>query len=434
MFTRLLFILRNSRTISNLSWLIGGRFLQSLLGFVVSLLTARYLGPISFGTLNYVASFMAFAYVISNLGFDAIIVSELIKKPERRGVILGSAMGLRFCVGLISVIIVLITIYILNPGNDELMYIGILQSIGVIFAAFETFMYWYQMKLLGKYISIVSFIGFILMVCYRILILIYEKNVYYFGFGLSLDYITIGLLYFFFYKHHKGPRLIFSLNYGLKLIKVSYHFILSQLLVTVFSKIDKIMLGELIGQNSVGLYTAAYSICISWTFILRAIIETARPVIMENKGKSEELYHKSIRQLYAIIVWLSILSALLLTIFSKPIIIILFGEQYLGSIPVLRILGWYICFSYLGGARSIWLVMEGKQRFEKYLATCGMITNIVLNIFLIPKFSIMGAAISTLFTEIFINFIIPINHKELRPNAKLIIDAILLRNVFPIKE
>ena len=72
--------------------MIGSKIVQSLLGVIITMLTARYLGPSNYGLINYAASVVAFILPIGQLGLDAILVSEMIKHPQREGQTLGTAM------------------------------------------------------------------------------------------------------------------------------------------------------------------------------------------------------------------------------------------------------------------------------------------------------------------------------------------------------
>lgn len=69
----------NSRkkVINNMSWLLGGRIVNMILSFFVSLATARYLGPDNFGSINYVAAYVSFFSSITSLGLSVIVIKEV---------------------------------------------------------------------------------------------------------------------------------------------------------------------------------------------------------------------------------------------------------------------------------------------------------------------------------------------------------------------
>lgn len=213
------------------------------------------------------------------------------------------------------------------------------------------------------------------------------------------------------------------------MLLISYNFVISGLMVACYGQMDKIMLGKMLDVTSVGLYSTALYICSLWTFVLNAIMNSANPLIFEAKEKNEDLYKKRILQLYAAIIWISFGVAIIFCIFAKPIILILYGEKYLGAITPFRIITWYTAFSFLGSARNSWLVCEGKVKYEKYFAGIGALCNFIMNIIFISLIGINGAAIATLLTQIITNFIVPGIIKDTRENSVFIIKAFLLRGI-----
>ena len=76
----------------NAGWIIGCKIVQSLLNFVIGMITARYLGPSNYGVISYVASIVAFAMPLMQLGLKNTLVKEFVATPEKEGSIHGTAM------------------------------------------------------------------------------------------------------------------------------------------------------------------------------------------------------------------------------------------------------------------------------------------------------------------------------------------------------
>lgn len=419
----------NNKFLSNASWIIGGKVFQMAISLVMGMITARYLGPSNYGVINYTASFVAFFTSICTLGLNGIIVKELIDNPDLEGEILGTSIIMRLVSSLFSSISILYIVKILNPEEQIFLVVALLQVISLVFQSFDMINYWYQAKMMSKFCAIIQSVGYLAMTVYRIIILILGKSVEWFAFCTSLDMIVISSLLLISYYKNGGKKLSFSWRLSKDMISKSYHFILSGLMVAVYGQMDKIMLGKMINTDVVGFYSTAAAICSMWTFVLLAIIDAARPIIMEVRKDSKELYKRRIKQLYAVIIWMSFLVAVVFSIFAKWIILILYGEQYIPAIGPLRIIAWSTAFSYLGVARGIWLVCEGKQKYVKHLSFLGAVCNLILNFMLIPTIGINGAAIATLITQIMTNFIIPMIIKETRENSIYIIEAFLLKEV-----
>ena len=160
-----------------------------------------------------------------------------------------------------------------------------------------------------------------------------------------------------------------------------------------------------------------------------ALIEGMRSSVMQQKMKNEEAYKKQIKRLYSSVFWLCIAYGLFITIFSKQMLIVLYGNKYINASPVLVVLVWYSAFSYFGSINNMHLVAGGKEKLIPIKTGIGTVLNVFLNLTFIPHFGAVGAAIASLMTQIFTNFIINFLIPELKDINSLIIEAILLKDV-----
>lgn len=425
--------LLKSKVFSNVSWLIGGRIIQMIVSLIVSVITARYLGPSNYGIIGYVMSYTTFLTSLCNLGINGVIVKEYIDNPKKEGTYTFTAITLKLIASTISAIIFIIFMSFIYSNDKTYIIVSILLSFSIIFNSFDVIHAWYQSKLESKKSTIVTTVAYILIALYRVIMLILKKDVTWFAFSYSLDIILVSILLCYFYYKDGGAKWKFSSNIAKKILKQSYHLIFAELMLSIFAQTDKIMIGKFMTTKDVGLYTTAVAISGMWFFIPGAIIDSLRPVIMEQKKKNENIYIRRIKQLFSIIIWLSILYGLFITIFGKMIVLYLYGKDYLESVAALKVIVWYCAFSNLGVAKNIWSISEKKQKYEKLFTAAGVATNIILNLILIPKYGIVGAAITTLITHIVTVFIVPCFFRETRISSKYMIDALFLRNVFDFK-
>ena len=194
-------------------------------------------------------------------------------------------------------------------------------------------------------------------------------------------------------------------------------------MITVFAQTDKIMLKLMIGETATGYYSAAV-VCATLTgFVFEAIIDSFRPMIFENMKTGIEGFNKSMTRLYSIVIYLSLLQSAFITLFSKPIILIIYGKNYMYAVPALRIIVWYSTFCYLGSVRNIWILAQNKQKYLSVINLSGAICNVVLNYILIPVWGICGAAFASLVTQIFTNVIIGYVIKPIRENNRLMMNG-----------
>ncbi len=417
--------MNSKQVFHNAKWIIICKLVQSLLQLVVGMLCARYLGPSDYGLINYAASITAFALPLMKLGFDAIMVYELVAEPEKEREIMGTALLLNILSSILCIGGVAAFVSVVNAGEPIVLLVCLLHSSSVFFAALEMVQYWFQYKLMSKYPSVVMLLAYVVVSAYRIVLLITGKSVYWFALTNSIDFGLIGVALVFLYLK-KGSGFSFSWARAKQMLNKSKHYILAALMVTVIQNTDHVMLTNLIDESENGLYSAAITCVSTVQFVYIAIIDSFRPVILSAKNENTAEYQNNISRLYSIISYMSIAQAVLFCLFAKPIIWLLYGEAYFGAIPVLRILVWYFLFSAMGTVRNIWILAEQKQRYLWIINLSGALFNVALNGVMIPLWGASGAAAASLLTQCFANFILGFILKPIRENNRL-----MLRGLHP---
>ncbi|MBQ4569533.1 MAG: flippase [Ruminococcus sp.] len=416
-----------NKEIKNAGWIIGEKIVQMVLSFVVGILSARYLGPGNYGSLNYTASFVTFFSSVATLGMDGVIIKKMIEQPDKEGSFLGGSIVLRFISSVVTSALVVGVVVFLNPGDTEKLILILLQTIQLLFQTLNIFDSWFQRYLKSKYISIAKIIASIVVMAYKLWLLATSKNVTWFAFSNSLTAIIFAILLLIFYKKSKAPALKWDVKSGLFVLKDSYHYILSGLMVAIYGQMDKIMIGEMLSDNSVGLYTTGIAICSMWVFVPIAIIDSFRPTILTLRQSGHmELYNKRLRQLYSFVIWLCIGVSVVVCLLAPFIISVLYGKEYMGSVNTLRIAIWYETFSMIGTARGIWILAEEKNKYVKYYLAIGSVVNLALNAVMIPVWGIEGAAVATLITQITTSLIAPLFFKATREHTKIVLEAFCL--------
>lgn len=422
--------LLGNKTIKNAGWLIGGKVAQMLINLVVGLLTARYLGPSNFGTINYAAAYVAFFSAFCTLGINSVLVKEFVQRPGQEGTILGTSIFLRAVSSLLSALTIICVVALIDAGESVTIAVVALSTIGMVFHVLEVFHYWFQSRLQSKVTAIVSLVAYTAAAAYRVVLLVMGKSVVWFAFATSVDYICVGILLLLSYKKHGGGKLRVSMAYGKELLKISCYFILPSLMVAVYSQTDKIMLKQMISNAEIGYYATAVSLSTVWCFVLQAIIDSVYPSIMHAFGKDEAVFQKRNKQLYAIVFYLSLTVSLGITLLAKPIVYLLYGKEFLPAVAPLRIITWYTAFSYLGVARNPWIVCKNKQKYMLHIYTTSALANVVLNLIFIPMWGACGAAVASLTAQVLTTMVVPFFIKPLRENSKMMVQAICFRGIF----
>ena len=406
----------NNRVFHNAAWIIGCKIMQSILNFLIGLLTARYLGPSNYGVLSYVTSVVAFAAPIMQLGLKHTLVKEFIQNPDKEGQILGTALALNVISSILCMVGCVAFVAIVDAGERTIILVCALYSLTLIFQATELTQYWFQSKLLSKYPSIATLCAYVVVALYKLYLLVTQKSVAWFAFSNVLDYFLVSVIMMVFYRSVGGQHPTVDLQLGREMFSRSKYYIIPSLMVMVFQHTDRIMLKLMIGETETGLYSAAIT-CIGITgFIFTAIIDSARPVILEMKEKDQALYEKRMIQLYAIITCMSLGQCVGMTLLAKPIVFLLYGAEYAKTAQILAVAVWYITFGHYGSVRNIWILAEGKQRYLTGINVAGALANVVLNLCLIPYWGAIGAAVASLCTQFFTNVLIGFIFKPIQRN------------------
>ncbi|MBQ0036870.1 MAG: flippase [Firmicutes bacterium] len=417
-----------SRFAKNASWMLTGRIIQMGLVFVTTMFIARYLGPTDYGSIQHTYSYVAFFAQVCALGMNEIVVKELIDNKEKNDEILGTMIVFRMVIAIASIFVLYVLITAIKK-SPILVLLTVLQSLSLIFQTFDCITYFYQSKLMAHKTAKINIIAYTLTSIFRVVCLLLKRDVKWFAFAVSLDYIVIAVLLLYVY-FRDGYKFKFSINTGKMLLARSWHYLFADIMVAVYGQADKLLLGGLLDDKAVGLYSAATQLCNAWPIVLMSIIDSASPIIIELFKEDKQAFKKKLKQLYASIFYIGVFVAIALTILSNFIITTIYGVDYSEASILLKICSWNTIFAYLGVSRTIWMQCNDKLKYEKQIALVGVIANVVLNYSLIKVFGAIGAAIALTLTQFITNFVMVYILKPTRENAKLIIEGIILKDVF----
>lgn len=420
---KILNLLRYNRFIGNTNWLLFQNIYSMLLSLVVGALSARYLGPSNYGLIGYGASLVNLFSSVSQLGLDSVLMNEMIVHPENKGKLMGTALCMRLVSSCVSFCCVLILVAILEPGNFVLWIITALQAFAIICRAYELLNEWFLSELRSKYYVIANICGQTVVAVWKILLLALGASVLWFGASTTIQALVCGGIITFIFVKSKNFRLGFSPEIVKQLFGKGKHYVLAGIAVALYTQMDKVMLGKMAGTTEVGLYTAALTIAMLWEFVPQAAINSSRVLILEKKTRNEEEYQEKMHLLFFAISVMGIIVGILVQIFGKLAVSILYGEEYMPAVPVLKLLIWSTTFAMIGVARNIWSVAENKNKYSPNYTICGGIFNLVFNTLTIPVWGIYGAAWSTLGAQIIVALISPLLWKDTRPFVHLYLSS-----------
>ena len=381
---------------ANTSWLLGERILRMAISLFVGIYVARYLGPERFGLLSYSLSFVLLFSSLASFGLDDILVRELVKQPKQRNDLLGSVFWLKIC-GTLVMGTTIALILQFKAEDQQTYWMIALITFGFLFQATNVVDFYFQSQVQSKFAVRAQVIQLILTSLFKIYLVWAKAELVWFAFALMLDQAVVAVLFLLVYHWQIEWFPFFSFRWiqAKKLMRDAWPLIFAGMVVSIYMKIDQVMLKEMLDAKAVGVYAAAVKLCEAWYFVPSVITASLFPVIISSKQKSDTLYQQRMQKLYDLMVWVSVTVAIPTTFLADWVIVILYGNDFEASATVLRIYIWAGVFTFLGVASFKWLVTENLQRYSFYVLAIGAIINIGSNLLLVPIYGINGAAVAT---------------------------------------
>lgn len=413
----------------SISWIFFGNVLYSLFKFLLDAFVARFLSLNDNGMLGYATSLIEVATALCGLGFSSIITREFVENEKKAGESLCSCILSSSAVALVAIAALQVIVRVSAPEEPTLHIIVLLQSSSALFSTLSLFVYWFRYKNKANVVAVLRLVAFGISALWRILVLLSNGGLVSYAIGLAAESLLFGIfLAIVFFRSYDG-KFSFSFARVIKILKGSYPFIFSALLTTIYGQTDKIMLKSMMDNSAVALYNASLRLACALSMIPSSLVEAFRPEVMSLKFKDERMYLKRFRQLYAVVFWFSVAYGIFVMLFAKQIILVLYGEKYLGAVSSLSLIVWYSAFSYFGAINNMYMVAEYKAKWVQITTLSGALCNIVLNFALIPVCGIIGAALASLLTQFVANFLIMWLVMDLRPGFYNMLKGIALRDV-----
>ena len=418
----------------NTGLLMIGRIGSLAIKMVTSIYVANYLLPERNGVLSTSSSYVFLFAALAGLGLDSFIVKELHQFPKKRDAILGTSFLLKSTAGLICVPLIFLVWQFFPLTDIKYAFILILSFSG-LFQSFTVVDAYFQSEVQSKYIMQVQIMGNIISAAIKFaLVFIFQAELIYFVYAYTFDILLVSIGYVIMY-HRKG-RNIFDWHFdkvlAKKLLFLSWPLIISGIMVSVYMKIDTIMLKEILGNDAGTKEAGAYATVVMFSealnFIPVVIVSSLFPAILNARRDDPARYRKRLQNLFDLMVWLSLAFALFISV-ASPYIYSYFKPEYATAAPVLAMHVWGSLFVFLGVASGQFLIAENLNKLTFIRTGFGAIVNIGLNLLLIPKMGMMGTAIATViayFSATFLIIFIP----KTRPQGIMMLKSLFLISTF----
>lgn len=407
------------RYFANTSWLFAEQILRIIAGLLVGIYVARYLGPEKFGLFNYVIAFVAIFSAIAKLGLDGIIVRDLVNAPEKRDIYLGTGFWIKILGAVAAILVILVAVSITGNDYTTKLYI-VLIATGLVFQSSEVVDYYFQSRVLAKYVSISKISQLLLSSLLKIYFVAINADLFWFVLVSVIDQASLAAALAYAYSKQKIGAFSFKFdrNAAREMLQSAKPLIISGILVSAYSSMDRVIIKEMLGVREVGIYAAAAGLVTAFNIVPRLIANSLFPAILNAKKQSEQLYNRRLSLLYKNILAFGLMVSLLVTVFAGSITSFLYGPDFSNAAAVLQIYIWnflLICFSSIFGK---WLLSENLQHLTPRFTLMAIVVNIAGCIVLIPFWSIKGAAIAALGSQLIPLIWFGISNKDIQSQIK----------------
>ena len=386
----------------NSSVIVTGSIITRVIGLIVTIYLARYLGTIGFGKYSFVFAYLAFFNIVTDLGLQQILVREMARDRSNAPKLIGNASIIRLILTLfaITLSVTIITLMPYPADTTSYIYIAAFTLVFISFSDFYTTIF--EANLVMEY-SVISKLIFKFLSAGLIFYLIFT--------GGTLTEIILVIVFsemvktmlcYCFSRKFVKPDFTIDINLWKHLFKESLPLALTGIILIIHFRIDVIMLSVMKGDAAVGLYSAAYNLSEPLGLISYALVISLFPIMSVSFKESRERLVKSYKLglKYILIVMLPI--AVGVVFIADRVILFVYNPEFAPSVVALQILVWAVVLSSINFIMLNLLVAIDRQILNTWAIGLGAAVNVFLNFILIPVMSFTGAAITTVVTNVLI--------------------------------
>lgn len=390
------------KILANTGWLFIDKILRMGVGLIVGVWVARYLGPAQFGLFNYATAIVALFTAIGTLGLNNIVVRDLVRQPSTEApTTLGTAFLLQIVGGLLACLMAVAVVYLMRPEDEEAILIVLILGITMLFKSSDVVRYWFEARVESKYTVWIENAVFIIFAGVKISFILLEATLVRFVWLVLAEAAVVGILLMAMYLRQATDIAKWKCQYKRtkELLSDSWPLILSGLAVMLYMRIDQIMLGQILGDEAVGIYSAAARLSEIWYFIPMIIVSSTFPALIAARQTSKDKYEDMLKKLFRLMFLLALSLAIPISFMSELIITALYGNNYAGAASILVVHIWAGVFVFIGVASGRWFISENLQKYTFYRTLAGCVISLTLNYLLIPEFGPVGSAWSLVISQ-----------------------------------
>jgi O-antigen/teichoic acid export membrane protein len=386
----------------NVAFSAAAKVVSTVLALVGIGFITRYLGKEGFGDYSTILAFFFFFGALADLGLYAVSTREISRPGSNEEEILGNVFSIRIASSLLIVLIsFLLALFLPYP---PLVKIGIvISAFSYVFSSgYSVLIGLFQKRLAMDKVAIGELVGKIFQVAF--IVLAVKLNLGFLAIigTLLLNMIVSFLIVYLWSRRYLKFRPAFQFPVWKKFLKESYPVGISAVIVFAYFKLDTILLSVLKTSADVGIYNAAYKVLENISFFPAMFVGLVMPImsryIFHEREKFELVANKTFKVFLVITVPIFVGTVFL----AGGIIRLIGGSGFAESVRVLQLLAAAMVFIFFGNFFTNVIIAGSLQKKLMGILLFCAVFNVSLNLFLIPRFSYLGAAATSSLTELFV--------------------------------
>ena len=391
---------KHTSFIKNNFFVFSNRTFSKILTFFLMLFLARKLNPVGFGELAILITTASMFALLLDLGSSFVIVREIASQNLEPNEVLYSTLFTKIIFGVFTFIALVLFIHLMGY-NDIIIQASYLFAIGQLFESFlMSVVKYYE----GQERMVISSF---LQIAERIIIVISIFMFYNFttlirgyGFAYITSNLTALLIGIILSKKLLNFWKYIKINIIKKLLIYSFPFIIFNIFSVIYNRVDIFIISHFYNEYQVGLYRACSQLIESIYFISLGLNITLLPFFARSFKENSEDTKIKYSFLSKELVLLGILITVIIYANAVGILDILYRNKYLAGSLTFTILSITIPFYFLSNIMGNLLIAIGKEKIQITSAVVSTIAKLILLIFFIKMWGIVGAAISATIAEL----------------------------------
>lgn len=365
---------------------------------LITIYTARYLGPEKLGIITYALSLVALIIPIAQLGTQTLIFDRIVKNKESGIKLVISSTMIRWKIYLILSITGICFFSVDSTTSKQEIIVLLLAICSGYFTVQDAYAPYFDATLKAKVNSIASQVGLIIALAFRLILVLISAQFIFF----VIPYIVQSAIPYFIRKKYflneaveiKGFQN--KQKYNKFIFGAGVPLALSSFSVVVYLKVSQIIIANKFGSFEVGIYSAASLISQGWNFLPIIVMTVLLTKVLNDKNNK----NKGFSFVFFVCSFLCLLIIMVVGSMKVLLLELTFGSEFIDAVPIITPMLFATLFSVLGTISYRVIISSGGYKFLMIKMFFSAVVNVILCYILIDVYGLLGAAYSLLITEI----------------------------------